>query len=171
MNDRPDLRQQLDHAREALTKDFLSGIAAECEQAQETLLAAFVEAHNSDGSAESMLRVAQAADAAAKLLGAIAQDTAVQATVIHGVTLRSAAAAVGTTPNTVTRWAAKDSAARPTVSPVAWWVNESELVADAAREIERQRASITDNKDDAGDAGERFEPVVNHVSANPVAGL
>lgn len=119
---------KINEARTAVAREFLADLATECQGVAGIVSAAISEAKNSDGSAESMLRVAEAVHAAAQGLTAIAQDAAVQSTVVYDTPLRGAATAVGTSPNTITRWRERGRAPRPVSSPTQWWVNEQDVL-------------------------------------------
>lgn len=126
-----DFQSKLNDARAMLIREFLQDLAAECEETAEIASAAIAEARNSDGSAESMLRFAEAANVASQGLRALAQDAAVQSTVVYDTSLRTAATAIGTSPNTINRWRERGRADRPEKLQTQWWVNEAEVLPSA----------------------------------------
>lgn len=151
-----DFASKLNDARATLVRQFLQDLAAECQETAEIASAALVEARNSDGSSESMLRFAQAAHVASEGLRALAQDAAVQATVVYDTPLRTAASAIGTSPNTINRWRERGRAERPEKSPTQWWVNEADVMPSME---DSEPDSVADSSADSApsDADERSD--------------
>lgn len=125
-----DLTQQLADAQRGIARQFLADTADDLNRATDAAHAAFREAIESDGSPESMLRVAEAAQAASALLSGIARDSAAQSTVVHSTPVREAARAIGMTPGAVNRWLEGEGRADVEWNNTHWWVNEKDLMQE-----------------------------------------
>lgn len=125
-----DLTQQLAEAQRGIARQFLGDAAVDLNSATDAAHAAFREAVESDGSPESMLRVAEAAQAAATVLSGVARDAAAQATVVHSTPLREAARSIGVSPGAVNRWLEGEGRGGVEWDNTHWWVNEKDLMAE-----------------------------------------
>lgn len=134
------LTGQLAQAQHEIARRFLSDAATDLNDAANAAHAAFHEAVESDGSPESMLRVAAAAQAAATALSGVARDAAAQSTVVHSTPLREAARSINVSPGAVSRWLEGEGRPELEWDNTCWWINEQDLIGP-----EPQAQNQTDN--------------------------
>lgn len=159
-----DLTQQLAEAQRGIARQFLGDAAVDLNSATDAAHAAFREAVESDGSPESMLRVAEAAQAAATVLSGVARDAAAQATVVHSTPLREAARSIGVSPGAVNRWLEGEGRGGAEWDNTHWWVNEKGLMAEEPAGPEAEEPAGPEAGDVTGLVGDE---AVGEVPAGP----